>query len=194
MSRTPARVLSGSAGRDHLQILRFDYSEACPRPVMSRPQLLHLAVEALPARAVQGSEGSIRRPVVHPEEIHDIRRRERIVQRVASPPGRDVSASPTEKRMEFSSHCPVLAKLSEVLFVETLRRYIAQLRGRDLPFRAGRALPPIPGGHADVVFDPVEVATGRTVSEVEQPERLGDCGRGRIRIRIGVQPRFQASI
>ena len=126
----------------------------------------------------------------------------------------------------------VLAKLSEVLFVETLRRYIELLPPEQTGWLAGVRDPEIGKALAllhqkpahpwtiaslgseigDLTFGPrrtipavsvreshglsctMASAAGRAAAQIHEPQRSGNCRRGRLRIGTLLQSRLQTAV
>jgi hypothetical protein len=77
----------------------------------------------------------------------------------------------------------VLSKLSEVLFVEALRRYIANAPSEQTGWLAAARDPEIGKTLALLHRNPAEpwtLATRSAHAEIEQPQRRGDCSGGSI--------------
>ena len=69
---------------NHLQVFGMHECQAVPPAVRFRPERVQLLVKALLSGGVERGEGAIDGAVVEPEEVHNVRRRERVIQRVVS--------------------------------------------------------------------------------------------------------------
>lgn len=90
---------------NHLQVFGMHECQAVPPAVRFRPERVQLLVKALLSGGVERGEGAIDGAVVKPEEVHNVRRRERVIQRVVSSSALEL----TYLRTESFSHNALIA-------------------------------------------------------------------------------------
>ena len=70
---------------DHFQILSEDRGAVHPRSIVRRPERFEFPAKMLTAVDVKGSKRLIDRSVVEAEELHDLRGRKGITERIVAP-------------------------------------------------------------------------------------------------------------